>query len=119
MKIDENVRNIVIVLVIAGLVAVLPGGGTAAGVATQAVSLCFLATLAWIASRMYREHRVTLYSLGDRRRAILYVAVGVVVLTFSASSRLLATGPGTVVWLLLIAGAAFTVFSVFRSAREY
>ncbi len=119
MKLNENLRNVLIVLVIAALVVVLPGGGTAASVAMQAVSLCFLAAIAFVASRLYREHRLTLYSLDDRRRAIFYVAVAVVVLTFSASSRLFASGPGTVAWLVLVAGAAFAVFSVFRSTRQY
>jgi hypothetical protein len=119
MRLNENIRNLLIVLVIAALVLVLPGGGTAAHVALQAISLAFLAVVAWIAARMYREHRMTLYSLGDRRRAILYVAIGVATLTFSASPRLLVGGPGTVVWLLLIVGAAYAVFAVFRAARRY
>ena len=37
----------------------------------------FLGAIVWFASRLYRQHRTTLYSLGDRRRAILYVALGV------------------------------------------
>jgi hypothetical protein len=119
MRLNRNLRNILIILVLAGLVVVIPGGGTASSVALQAISLAFLATIAWIAARMYREHRTTLYSLGDRRRAIVYIAVGVATLTFSASPRLLVGGPGTVVWLLLIVGAAYAVFAVFRSARRY
>ena len=119
MKINEHVRNWLIILVIAGLVVALPGGGTASSVALQAASLAFLAAIAWVASRMYREHRMTLYSLGDRRRAIVYVAVGVATLTFSASARLLVGGAGTVVWLVLIGGAAYAVFAVFRAARRY
>ncbi len=119
MKINDNVRNLLIILVIAALVVAIPGGGTAASVATQAVSLGFLFAIAWIASRLYREHRTTIYSLGDRRRAIVYVALGAVTLTLSASARLFATGPGTVAWLVIVAGAAFTVFAVFRSARQY
>jgi hypothetical protein len=119
MRVNENLRNILIILVLAGLVMVIPGGGTAARVALQVVSLAFLAAIAWIAARMYREHRMTLYSLGDRRRAILYVAIGVATLTFTASPRLLVGGPGTLVWLLLIIGAAYAVFAVFRSARRY
>jgi hypothetical protein len=120
MRLNDNLRNIIIVLALAALVMVLPGGGTAARVALQVVSLAFLAVIAWIAARMYREHRTTLYSLGDRRRAILYIAVGVATLTFTASPRLLGGGgPGTLVWLLLIIGAAYAVFAVFRAARRY
>jgi hypothetical protein len=119
VSINRNVRNVAIILVIALLVAILPHGGQGASAALQAVSLAFLAAIAWVASRLYREHRVALYSFGDRRRAILYAAVGVATLTLSGSGRLLSTPGGSVAWLLLIAGAAFAVFSVFRSAREY
>jgi hypothetical protein len=119
MRINHNLRNIVIILAIAGLVVVIPGGGKASSVALQVISLAFLTSIAWIAARMYRENRTTLYSLGDRRRAILYVAIGVATLTFSASPRLLVGGPGTVVWLLLIVGAGYAVFAVFRAARKY
>jgi hypothetical protein len=119
MRINEHVRNWLIILVLAALVVAVPGGGTASSVALQAASLAFLAAIAWVASRMYREHRMALYSLGDRRRAIVYAAVGVATLTLSASARLLVDGTGTVVWLLLLGGAAYAVFAVFRAARNY
>ncbi|MHB8658105.1 MAG: hypothetical protein ACYC91_09150 [Solirubrobacteraceae bacterium] len=119
LPISTGVRNVAIILVLAALVVVLPGGGTGAGVVGQTVSLAFLAAIAWVASRLYREHRVALYSLGDRRRAVLYAAVAVVVVTLTASHRLLSTGPGTVVWIVLIAGCAYAVLTVIWSARRY
>jgi hypothetical protein len=108
-----------IVLAIAGIVDVVPGGGTGANVAGQVVSLGFLAAAAWIGSRLYREHRVALYALGDRRRAILYVAVGAAIVLISASSRLMATGPGTVAWIVVLALCVYAVFAVVWSARQY
>jgi hypothetical protein len=115
----ETVRNVAIVLLLAALVDVLPGGGAAAQTLIQLITLAFLGAIAWVASRLYREHRMTLYALGDRRRAIVYAAAGVATLTFTASSRLFQSGIGSVVWLLLLAACAFAVFRVFRSAREY
>ncbi len=44
-----NLRNVAIVLALAALVALIPGGGTGANVAIQAVSLAFLASIAWVA----------------------------------------------------------------------
>jgi hypothetical protein len=119
MKINTTVRNWLIILAIAALVVVVPAGGTVAKVALEVVSIAFLATIAWVSARMYREHRMTLYALGDRRRAVVYVAVGVVALTLTASPRMLVGGPLTVLWLLLIAGGAYAVFAVFRAARRY
>jgi len=117
--VNKNVRNVVIVLVAAALVALLPGGGTGARVAIQAVSLAFLGSIIWVGSRLYREHRVSLYALGDRRRAALYVAGGVVTLTLTATSRLWSTGTGEIAWFVLLAASAYTVFSVVWSARKY
>jgi hypothetical protein len=119
MRVNRNVINIVIILAIAAVVAIAPAGGSAASFVIQLVSLGFLAAFAWIASRLYREHRVALYSLGDRRRAILYVAVGVATLTLCAYPRLSLTGGGTVAFLLLLAGCVFAVYRVIRSARSY
>jgi hypothetical protein len=112
-------RNVAIIVVIAALVVVIPGGGTGANVATQAVWLVFLGALGWWASIMYRQHRVALYSLGDRKRALLYGAIAVATLTFTGTSRLWKTGAGILVWFVLIGGAAYAVFTVIWSAREY
>ena len=115
----ETVRNIAIVLLLAALIDVVPGGGPAATFLIQLITLAFLGAIAWVASRLYREHRMGLYSLGDRRRAVVYAAAGVATLTFTASSRLFQSGIGSLVWLLLLGACAFAVFRVFRSAREY
>ncbi len=106
-------------LVIAALVAVIPGGGKGATVALQAVSLTFLATLGWFASVSYRQHRATLYGLGDRRRALLYTALGVAAVTLTGTTRLWSTGAGSVAWLLLMGAAVYAVFAIFWSARKY
>ncbi len=114
-----TLRNVAIVAVIAALVVVVPGGGPAASVLTQAVSLTFLAGLGWIATIQYRQHRVELYSLGDRRRLILYLAVGVVTLTLTGTHKLWASSAGSVAWLALIAGSAYAAFAVIWPARRY
>ncbi|MFL5824506.1 MAG: hypothetical protein ACJ764_13815 [Solirubrobacteraceae bacterium] len=115
----KTIRNIAIILGIAALVVVIPGGGKGASVASQAVWLIFLATLVWFAITMYRQHRTDLYSLGDRRRAIVYSAVGVATLTLTATARLWDTGVGSVVWLVLLVGAAYALVAVVWSARRY
>jgi hypothetical protein len=120
MSMSTTVRNILIVLAIAALVTLIKGGVTAANVAIQAVTLAFLGVIAWFVSIMYRQHRTTLYSLGDGRRAVLYVAAAVGALTLTATSKLWgAGGAGSVAWLLLLGGAAYAMFAVLWSARKY
>ena len=112
-------RNIAIILVIAAIVDLVPGGGTAASVVVTAVSLIFLGALGWIASIMYREHRNELYSLGERKRTALYVAIGVLAITLTATSRLWSTALGSVAWLVLVAGTIYAGGAVLWSSRRY
>jgi hypothetical protein len=116
---SRTLRNIAIVLAIAAIVAIVPGGGTGASVVTQAVSLAFLACLCWFASVMYRQHRLTLYSLGDGRRAILYVAFAVAAVTLTGTHKLWSSPGGEVAWLVLLGGAIYAVFAIFWAARKY
>ena len=112
-------RNIAIVLALAAVVAYAPGGGTGSQIVIQAVSIAFLAVIGWFVSIMYRQHHVALYSLGDSRRAGLYAAVAVAVLTLTATSRLFASGAGVLVWFVLIGAAAYTVIAIVWAARSY
>jgi hypothetical protein len=119
MKLNATARNILIVLVIALVVAIVPGGGTGAQVALQAVYLVFLASLWWFASLLYRQHRISLYNFGDARRAVLYVAIAVAFVTLTATSRMWNSSIGTIAWCVLLVAAAYAAFAVIWSAREY
>jgi hypothetical protein len=114
-----TIRNVAIILVIAALVVVIPGGGTGTSVALQAVYLVFLATLGWFAAIMYRQHRSTLYSLGDKRRAILYAAMAVGAVVLTGTSRMWQTSAGSVAWLVLLGAAIYAVIAVVWTARRY
>jgi hypothetical protein len=115
----RTVLYIVIVLGLAAVVALLPGGGHAANTVATALSIAFLGALTWFAARMYRENRVALLSLDDRWRATLYVAIGVVVVTLAATSRLWQTGAGVIVWFALLFAAAYALYATWRAAQRY
>jgi hypothetical protein len=120
MKLKTDLRNVLVIAALAAVVYALGNTGDfALGFLTELISLAFLGSLGWIASRLYREHRTDLYGLGSRRRAILYVALGVATLAISAVDRLTSSGFGTVVWLVLLGGAAYAIFAVYKSTREY
>ena len=114
----KTLRNIGIILLIAAIVVFVPGGGTGATVVTQAVSLAFLAALGWFAFIMYRQHRYSLYSLGDRNRLVLYLAAGIAAVTLTATSKLWLTPLGSVAWLLLLGCAIYSVVAVVLAARR-
>jgi hypothetical protein len=119
VNINPNVRNVIIVLLIAALVVAIPGGGTGANTLIAAISLLFFGSFVFIGSRMYREHRVAIYSLGDGRRAIVYGAAAVAVLVISATSKMWSSGVGTIAWILLLGASAYAAFAVIWAQREY
>ena len=112
-------RNVLIILALAALVMLVPGGGNASAAILQSLLIAMLGAIAWFGVRLYREHRTDIYSLGDRNRGILYASAGLLALTVTATDRLWATGPGTIVWIALVALACYGVYHVFRVSREY
>jgi hypothetical protein len=68
---------------------------------------------------MYLEHRLTLYGLDDRYRALLYGAIAVIFLTLTATPRLWASSAGTLVWVVLLVAAASGLVAVYRMLQRY
>jgi hypothetical protein len=112
-------RNIAIIAVVALGVAFIPGGGAAAETALAALVMGFLAALGYFCYRLYRENQLTLYTLTDAQRALLYGAFGVLALMIAGADELLDTGLGTLVWIGLVVLAALAIFRVWTEARSY
>jgi FtsH-binding integral membrane protein len=112
-------RNVGILLLLAAVVAYLPGGARAANTFATILAAVFGVALAFGALRLYLSRRVDLYSLGDNRRALLYGALGVGVVTLAAKVRLWATGFGELVWFVLLALVVYTLFALYRYSRTY
>ena len=119
LEMSKNVRNVVIVLVIAALSSWSPAAAPAPTWRSRRLRSRSSRRSPGSRSRLYREHRVALYSLGDGRRATLYGAAVVVALTLTATRRLWQTGAGKVVWFALLAGSAYAAFTIVWSARKY
>ena len=116
----KNARNAAIVVGLALVVWLLPGGQAGSATVSNLLSVLLLGGLAFFAYRMYVEHRVTLLDMEDRTRAILYGSFALAAFAVVATSRLWdAGGLGALMWLLLMGAAAYGVFSVVRAAREY
>ena len=114
-----TLRNVGIVLLLAAAVAFLPGGGTTAALIGGILSTLIMVSLVFFAYRFYREHRLELDGLGDRWRGLLYGAIGAVVLALAALPRLQNTSGGTLVVIVVLGGAAYAFYAVWRHYREY
>ena len=113
-------RNFAIVALVALAIVLIPGGGNGLDVMLTVLSLAFFTAIALLGVRLYRQYGFTLDSLTDRQRLVLYGAVGLAFLTFTATERLFDIGgAGVLAWLALLGACSFGVFWVFTQARQY
>lgn len=112
-------RNIAIILVLALGVAFVPGGGNAADTVLTALTMGFLAGIAWLLYTLSRENRLTLATLSDSRRAILYGALGLIALLIAGTDEMFDTGGGTLAWIVLLGISVAAIWRVWLEANTY
>ena len=116
----KNIRNILIIVGLALVVWLLPGGDTGSNTVYNLLTVILTAGLLFFGYRLYMEHRATLFGLGDRTRALLYGAIALAALAIVATSRLWNQGGlGALIWFGLIALAAWGMYRVWRTYSEY
>ena len=116
---NKTARNVLIVVAVAAAVAFLPGGGETAGLIWALLSIALTVTFVFLGIRFYRENRVAIFSLGDQHRALAYAAIAAIVLAFAGRTKLIDTGLGSLVLVLLIAGALGAAYAVWKHHRSY
>jgi hypothetical protein len=115
----RTARNVCIVMALALVVAFVPGGGNAAETVLTAIAMGFLAGIAWTVYVLSRQNQLTLATLSDGRRAILYGALGMIALLIAGSDELFSTGAGTLVWIVLLAASIAAIWRVWVEANTY
>lgn len=115
----RNLRNVAIVMLLALVVAFAPAGGNAADAILTAITMGFLAAIAWTVYVLSRQNQLTLATLSDARRAILYAALGMIVLLIAGSDELFATGAGTLAWILLLGASVAAIWRIWIEANTY
>jgi hypothetical protein len=115
----KTARNVAILVAIAAAVYLLPGGGRAARTFEAALWVGFGTGIGYLRVRLYREHRISLHSLGDRHRGMLYGAVALAVFAYAARARMWQTGLGELVWFLLVGLVVYALLEVYRYSRSY
>lgn len=110
-------RNVAIIMLLALIVAFLPGGGNAAEAIITALTMALFAGVAWMVYVLSRENQLTLASLTDGRRALLYGAVAMILLLIAGTDKLFSTGGGTLLWILLLAASVTAIWRVWVDAN--
>jgi hypothetical protein len=117
--VSKTARNVLIVLVVAAAVAFLPGGGNTAQLVSSLLGIGIAVIFVLLGVRFYRENRVAVFALGDKHRGLLYGALGAIVLALAGRDKLLDTGLGSLVFVLLLIGAVGALYAVWQHHREY
>jgi hypothetical protein len=112
-------RNVAILLAIAAAVHFIPGGGRAASTFEAALLVAFGLGIGFFGLWMYREQRISLHSLGDYHRALLYGAVALVAFLWVARERMWLTSVGELAWFVLAGIVVYSLLTVYRQWRAY
>jgi hypothetical protein len=111
-------RNILIVLLIALAVWAIPGGGTAASIVGELISIAFAVAIWFALVYVYRNFRVTIFTLGDRHRGMLYGGLASILFLGAAADRFFDDSALTLLWFAILGAAAYCVVATFRHWRE-
>lgn len=106
-------------MLLAFAVAFFPAGGNAADTVLTAITMGFLAAIAWTVFVLSRQNQLTLAALSDGRRAILYAALGLIALLIAGSDKLFASGGGTLVWIALLGASVAAIWKIWMEANTY
>jgi hypothetical protein len=115
----RTLRNVAIVMLLALVVAFAPAGGNVADAILTAITMGFLAAIAWTVFVMSRQNQLTLATLSDGRRAILYAALGLIALLIAGSDELFSSGGGTLAWILLLGASIAAIWRIWMEANTY
>lgn len=113
----KTARNIAIILALAAIFALVPGGGNVAEAIYTALSITFLALIGFSGYQLFRQNRFAYLALDERLRAILVVSLGAIVLMIAGADELTRTGGGLLVWLAIVGLSVFGIVRVVTEAR--
>lgn len=113
-----TVRNVLIILVGAAAIAFLPSGGDVANVAWRAVSLAFLAVIAFGMVWAYRSYRVEVASLDNGMRVALYAGVAGLALAAAGYRWLTLTSGRSFIFMAIVAASVGALLVVWQRSRD-
>ena len=99
----KHIRNILIIVGLALVVWLVPGGGAGSSTIYNVLTIILTAGLLFFGYRLYMEHRATIFGLGDNQRACSTASVALAALAILATKRLWDEGGlGALLWLALM-----------------
>jgi hypothetical protein len=115
----RTLRDVAIIMLLALFVAFAPSGGNFAEAVLTAITMGFLAAIAWMVFVLGRQNQLTLATLTDARRGVLYGALGMLALLVAGSNELFSSGGGTLVWIILLGASIAAIWRIWIDANTY
>jgi hypothetical protein len=112
-------RNVLIVVLIAAAVWAIPGGGTAADIVAGVIGAAFMVAIWLVCVYVYRNFRVTIFSLGDQYRGMLYGGLAAVLFLGASADKFFDEAYTTFIWFAILGAGAYALIATFRHWREY
>lgn len=119
MSVVPVLRNIAIVLLLALVLTVLPGGSNAATAVLTALSLGFLAAIGLLLARLWKQTSLTRDVMSDRQRMLFYSSLGAIALMIAGLDELFSSGAGSVAFFLIVGIAVYVLIDTWRQASSY
>ena len=109
-----------VVMLVALVLVVLPGGGNALDVVLTLLSIALLAAIAFLGYRLFRQYNFDIETLEPNVRLALYGSIGLAVVTFVGTNRLFdAGGLGVLLWFALLALCSYGLYWTWTRYRSY
>jgi hypothetical protein len=116
----KHLRNAGIIVVLALIVWLVPGGGQASITVSNLLGLVFAGGIIFLVYRIYMERRDAIMGLEERQRGILYGSLALATFAIVGTRKMWdAGGGGAIVWLVLLAISVFGLYSVWQAYRTY
>lgn len=111
-------RNMLILVVLAALIAFAPGAGITTEVANTLINGAIMTVLVFAVAVFYRRHQSDLWALGDAYRALLYGALGLVVVLMTARYWLADSSGGSLVLIAGFGAVAASIWVLVQRVRQ-
>jgi hypothetical protein len=109
-----------VIALIALALVVLPAGDRGLDVVLALLGIVFLAAIAFLGYRLYRQHHLDIDTLEPNQRLALYGSLALAVLTVVGTDRLFDVGGvGVVIWFALLALCSYGLYWVWTQYRSY
>jgi hypothetical protein len=116
----KTARNVIIILALAAIIDLAPGGLTAQVTTSNILTVLFAGGMAFFAYRTYMERRTTLLDLSENHRLIVYGGAAMLAFALIATRRIWDTeGPLILLWIAMVMAPVYGFYVVFRQYREY